>query len=97
MPGKPPFDVLQHGHQCLFHEIIQTVVGAGDHTLREKHQWTPGFGQDLDGTPQRLAVHAFAVDAEGSHARKNPGQHPVLHEEVPTGDDVEWTANPFRQ
>ena len=77
--------------------MVQTVVGAGNHSLGEKNQWTPGLGQDLDGTLQSLAIHAFAVDAECSHARQNPRQQPVLHEEMPTGDDVEWTTNPLRQ
>ena len=46
---------------------------------------------------QGLAVHAFAVDAERSHARQNPGEQPVLHEEMPTGDEVDRTPYLLRQ
>ncbi len=52
---------------------VQAVVGAGTPPFGKQHQGPVGRLQNLDGGVDRLAIDAFAVDAEGSDPRQDPG------------------------
>ena len=47
------------------------------------------LGEDAGGAFERFAVQSFAINAEPADARQQKRLHPVLHEQMPAGHDVE--------
>ncbi len=84
----------------LFRSSFRRVAGNEGWTLHQCHQLIVGtagcpFGkddqrafcvlQDFNGLVNRLAIHAFAVHAEGTQlSNRHPGQ-PALVEQMPAG------------
>ena len=51
------------------HQVQQAVVVPGDEAFRENGQGKSGVGQNAGGAFERLAIQAFAVNAEAADAR----------------------------
>ena len=75
----------------------QPVVIARDEAFRENGQGKSCLGQNAGGAFERFAIQALAIDAESPDAWQQEGLHAVLHEEMPTGHDVERPGDLARE